>query len=208
MFFGLPEAPGPKIDHNVLKLKGLCYGGWNHGLCGSRRNPGRRESDQILRARGEKQEYLSQRRRARGVRVILIDKDRNEYLVYEAYPLITDEMEFRISDACEETCALENIEPESLRIQLVDAMIEIASLNYNDSGVEGFGGSGYVPVTGDFDGDRLADPPTPARSAMHSIAGGSLGETLWAGLVIYETATSTWTFRLSSLGYVPIPVMF
>lgn len=66
------------------------------------------------------------------VRVILVDKNQNEYLVYEAYPLITDEMEFQISDACEETCALENIEPESLRIQLVDAMIEIDSLHYDD----------------------------------------------------------------------------
>jgi hypothetical protein len=46
------------------------------------------------------------------------------------------------------------------------------------------GADGYIPVPGDFDADGLAD------------------------LVIYETATSIWAFRLSSLGYVPITVVF
>jgi len=47
-----------------------------------------------------------------------------------------------------------------------------------------YGGPDYVPVSGDFDGDGKAD------------------------LVLYNAATSTWLFRLSTSGYVKFPVTF
>lgn len=45
--------------------------------------------------------------------------------------------------------------------------------------LEGFGGAGYVPISGDMDGDMKAD------------------------IVIYEAATGTWIGLLSSMGYSP-----
>ena len=63
-------------------------------------------------------------------------------------------------------------------------MVRLSAAGYAVARMEGFGGSGYMPVPGDFDGDGLADQ------------------------VIYETATSTWIFRLSSGGYVPFNIIF
>jgi hypothetical protein len=67
------------------------------------------------------------------VRVIFIDKNQKEYLVYEAYPLIGKSGSFNIDDACEETCALNSITPSYLKIQLIDATIRIKSATYIDS---------------------------------------------------------------------------
>ena len=43
-----------------------------------------------------------------------------------------------------------------------------------------FGGTGYVPVVADFDGDGLADP------------------------ALYQAATSTWFVKLSASSYVTV----
>ncbi len=66
------------------------------------------------------------------VRVILVDTFYNEYLVYEAYPLIVTETSFSISDVCDETCYLDGVYPYSLEIQIVDAEINITALYANE----------------------------------------------------------------------------
>ena len=59
------------------------------------------------------------------VRVILVGDDFHEYLVYEAYPLIIDNNSANIINECEETCILEGIAPHSLKIELIDASLQI-----------------------------------------------------------------------------------
>lgn len=59
------------------------------------------------------------------IRVILIDNNKNEYLVYEAYPLITEDNFFAVSEACEETCLLNNVDPVSIRIEGNNSEINI-----------------------------------------------------------------------------------
>jgi len=57
------------------------------------------------------------------IRVILIDDNYNEYLVYEAYPLLTESNIFSISMIGEETVELNNIIPVELKFYIVDASI-------------------------------------------------------------------------------------
>jgi len=66
------------------------------------------------------------------VRVILIDKNQSEYLIYEVSPLIADNNHFSINNICEETCALNSISPKSLRIELEDATINIKRITFSD----------------------------------------------------------------------------
>lgn len=51
------------------------------------------------------------------LRVILVDKNNHEYLVYETYPAIADQADFSINNECEETCILGAITPDHLRIE-------------------------------------------------------------------------------------------
>jgi hypothetical protein len=67
-------------------------------------------------------------------RVILIDDQAREYLVYEAYPLITSEVSpeggtSSLSAACQETCLLPNVHSKALRVELVRASITIKSVD-------------------------------------------------------------------------------
>ncbi len=55
------------------------------------------------------------------VRVILRDHNNNEYLVYEVYPLLADTNAFSIVSTGEETALLNNIVPEEMIIQIIDA---------------------------------------------------------------------------------------
>ena len=71
------------------------------------------------------------------IRVILVDNDFNEYLVYEAYPLIVTSNSFSVTNVCEETCLLESITPYSLKIEVIDASIHIDELSYSDSIIRG-----------------------------------------------------------------------
>lgn len=57
------------------------------------------------------------------VRVILVDIDFNEYLVYEAYPLLESSAEFSLERACEETALLNNVIPFEMRIEIIDAVL-------------------------------------------------------------------------------------
>jgi hypothetical protein len=65
------------------------------------------------------------------VRVILIDHQRNEYLVYEAYPLVAPTGSFSMSNVCRETCVLPRRVPSALRIELINATLQIQSVVVN-----------------------------------------------------------------------------
>ncbi|MFK5970205.1 MAG: C1 family peptidase [Candidatus Marithrix sp.] len=73
---------------------------------------------------------------ASSVKVILVDNKR-EYLVYEAYPFLTDDMVIPVTEVCEETCLLSEIVSFSLRFELQDASIQISELTYADSPKDG-----------------------------------------------------------------------
>lgn len=49
-------------------------------------------------------------------RIVLVDKDLNEYLVYETCPLLADSNSFAFNDVCQETCVLNSVSPVSLKI--------------------------------------------------------------------------------------------
>lgn len=65
------------------------------------------------------------------VRVILIDSQQNEHLVYEGYPLSTTENSFK--DACEETCVFNSVTVLSLRVEGYKAAFSIQKISYEDS---------------------------------------------------------------------------
>jgi len=67
------------------------------------------------------------------VRVILVDKNGTERLVYEAYPLIASSKTFSVTSACQETCAMDSVTASLLKIQIVDATLNIKNINSVDS---------------------------------------------------------------------------
>ncbi len=71
------------------------------------------------------------------IKVILVDDQQHEYLVYETYPLLVNDMSFAIQAVCKETCILPLISTFSLRIELKDAFIILRELNYADKPVAG-----------------------------------------------------------------------
>jgi C1A family cysteine protease len=68
------------------------------------------------------------------VRLTLVDKDFHEYLIYEAYPLLTNgSKSFGLLNVCEETCLLESITPVSIIIELIDASLYIDSYSFSNA---------------------------------------------------------------------------
>ena len=63
------------------------------------------------------------------VRVILTDNLGNEWMVYEAYPMIVGNLNFEIEEECDETCFLEEFHPHSLKIQIIAADIAISDIS-------------------------------------------------------------------------------
>jgi C1A family cysteine protease len=64
-------------------------------------------------------------------RIILVDKNNNQYLVYESYANLNGQNSFSISNICEETCALNGITPDHLEIQINNATVAINSVSYS-----------------------------------------------------------------------------
>lgn len=67
------------------------------------------------------------------VRVIFVDDNYFEYLLYEAYPFIVENWNFNIVNEGEETKYLNETKPNSIYIQLINADLEIASLYLSES---------------------------------------------------------------------------
>lgn len=65
------------------------------------------------------------------VRIVMVDDQLHEYLVYETYPLLASATVFPIRNACQETCLLPPTVPESLKVELVDASLEIQTIVTN-----------------------------------------------------------------------------
>ena len=63
------------------------------------------------------------------VRITLMDDHNYEYLVYENYPLLSDELTTRFTDTAIETVMLDGITPKCLRITMKDASLELESVN-------------------------------------------------------------------------------
>jgi len=66
------------------------------------------------------------------VRIILQDDFGLQFMVFELYPLICPGLSLSVKEHCDETCALDQIKPVSLIIQLIDADLTLKNLKYSD----------------------------------------------------------------------------
>ncbi len=62
------------------------------------------------------------------VRIILMDSNYNEYLIYETYPILSGSKKFQVDEAGEETSRLNNITPYRLTIELVNASVYLKEI--------------------------------------------------------------------------------
>ncbi|MFA4852159.1 MAG: C1 family peptidase [Bacteroidales bacterium] len=62
------------------------------------------------------------------VRVILTDNSGNEWMVYEAYPMIVEDTSINFVEECDETCYMEGLLPSSISVQIYNAEISISYL--------------------------------------------------------------------------------
>jgi len=69
------------------------------------------------------------------IRIILRDENMHDFILYETYPMIDSVWEFSLNEACEETCFLDSVIPNSLIIQITDANIYVESFVTNISKV-------------------------------------------------------------------------
>lgn len=71
------------------------------------------------------------------VRVILIDNNNQEYLVYETYSAIEDRHAFSVSSACDETCVLDGISASKIRVESKDGSFIISKTTTSSKLVAG-----------------------------------------------------------------------
>ena len=64
------------------------------------------------------------------IRVTLVDKYNYEYLVYENYPLLSDDLTTQFTNTAMETVSLDGIVPQKLVIRLKKASLRLESVNY------------------------------------------------------------------------------
>ena len=62
------------------------------------------------------------------VRIILVDNQYNEYLVYEAYQLLEENSKFTVNGTGEETVTLNGVKPLMLKLEITDASVKISKL--------------------------------------------------------------------------------
>ncbi len=66
------------------------------------------------------------------VRLLLVDNNFNEYLIYESYNLLLEDgKKFSIKDICEETSILDGVKPYSIEIEIENAQLKLKSLSYS-----------------------------------------------------------------------------
>lgn len=71
------------------------------------------------------------------VRIILIDKLGDEYLVYETYPLMEESSSFSVDNVSEETGILNGLKPQSLKIEVKNASLSLVSITYSSASDQG-----------------------------------------------------------------------
>jgi hypothetical protein len=64
------------------------------------------------------------------VRILLVDEYGAQFMILEAYPLISEVRYLTFSDTCDETCFLDQLRPYSVIIQVVDAKLTLKSFSY------------------------------------------------------------------------------
>lgn len=74
------------------------------------------------------------------VRVILVDEYNYEFLVYENYPLLSDGLITEFTNTALETVSLEGVTPKYLKIDMQNASLRLASVNYTVAPSERDGG--------------------------------------------------------------------
>ncbi|MCL2683051.1 MAG: hypothetical protein FWE63_06175 [Bacteroidales bacterium] len=62
------------------------------------------------------------------VRIILIDVEKNEYLVFESYPMIADSNEISFDNICEETSLLDSVIPYAMKLIIVNANLTLKTI--------------------------------------------------------------------------------
>ena len=70
------------------------------------------------------------------VRIILVDENSVEYLVYETYPVIADSKSFTVKNICEETSLLDGVVPVSLEIQTINSTVSIKDVAVSYTSLE------------------------------------------------------------------------
>jgi C1A family cysteine protease len=66
------------------------------------------------------------------VRVVLLDQVGNEYLVYETHSQLTVENNFDVDNICQETCLLDYVSPDLLRLEIRHATINLKTISYSE----------------------------------------------------------------------------
>jgi hypothetical protein len=64
------------------------------------------------------------------VRVILTDDNGFQYMILEEYPLICTNLSITFNNHCDETCLLEQVNPNSIIIQVSNATLNLKSFYY------------------------------------------------------------------------------
>ncbi len=73
------------------------------------------------------------------VRIILVDNNFNEYLIYESYNLLLEEAtSFSVKNICEETSILDGVKPYSVQIEIKNAQLKLKSISYSSDIDSGF----------------------------------------------------------------------
>lgn len=67
------------------------------------------------------------------VRVTLVDNYNYEFLVYENYPTLSDDLTTRFSNVALETILLDDITPQCLKISVLNATIELDTISYSNA---------------------------------------------------------------------------
>ena len=68
------------------------------------------------------------------VRLILVDQNGDEYLIYETYPILAGLKQFSIAGVAEETSSLDQVIPIRVTVELVDASIHLKEIIVSEGG--------------------------------------------------------------------------
>jgi len=67
---------------------------------------------------------------------VIVNTDKGEYMIFEIYPLISIDSVLDFRDMCDETCYLDGVIPDSIRLEIIDATINLDHLTYDKEFVE------------------------------------------------------------------------
>jgi len=67
---------------------------------------------------------------------VLVTTDKGEFMIFEAYPLISTDSVFDFRDICDETCFLDGVIPDVIRLEIIDASIKLDYITYDKEFVQ------------------------------------------------------------------------